>query len=173
VAPLKSGFLYSGNKCGIDNMPDKAEKQTILVPVDFSSFSEAALLKACELASCMGLPIVILHVVHDPSELPGYYSRMSQKNTLVRIEDVAQEMLDEFIAKMTTVHPELGSLAEATPMLVVGVPVGRILEVAKLVNAAMIVMGSQGRTGLDHLLLGSKTEQVVRLSPVPVTVVKK
>lgn len=154
-------------------MPDKPDEQTILVPVDFSSFSEAALLKACELASCIGLPVVILHVVHDPSELPGYYSRMTQKNTLVRIEDVAQEMLDEFIAKMINARPELDCLAKAKPMLVVGLPVGRILEVAKIVNAAMIVMGSQGRTGLDHLLLGSKTEQVVRLSPVSVTVVKK
>ena len=36
----------------------------------------------------------------------------------------------------------------------------------------MVVMGSQGRTGLDHLLLGSKAEQVVRLSPVPVLIVK-
>jgi len=36
----------------------------------------------------------------------------------------------------------------------------------------MIVMGSQGRTGLAHALLGSKAEQVVRLSPIPVTIVK-
>jgi universal stress protein A len=36
----------------------------------------------------------------------------------------------------------------------------------------MIVMGSQGRTGLAHLLLGSKAERVVRLSPIPVTIVK-
>jgi len=36
----------------------------------------------------------------------------------------------------------------------------------------MIVMGSQGRTGIAHMMLGSKAEQVVRLSPVPVTIVK-
>ena len=58
-------------------------------------------------------------------------------------------------------------------MLVVGLPVSRIMETAKKIDARMIVMGSQGRTGLDHLLLGSKTEQVVRLSPIDVTVVKK
>jgi nucleotide-binding universal stress UspA family protein len=36
----------------------------------------------------------------------------------------------------------------------------------------MIVMGSKGRTGLSHILLGSKAEQIVRLSPIPVTIVK-
>ena len=53
-------------------MPDKPAEQKILVPVDFSAFSEAALVMACELASCMNLSVVILHVMHDPSELPGY-----------------------------------------------------------------------------------------------------
>ncbi|MGB5535376.1 MAG: universal stress protein, partial [Thiogranum sp.] len=56
--------------------------------------------------------------------------------------------------------------------LVVGLPVNRILEVAKKSDASMIVMGSQGRTGLAHALLGSKAEQVVHLSPIPVTIVK-
>ena len=54
----------------------------------------------------------------------------------------------------------------------VGLPVNRILEVAKKSDARMIVMGSQGRTGLKHALLGSKAEQVVHLSPIPVTIVK-
>jgi nucleotide-binding universal stress UspA family protein len=57
-------------------------------------------------------------------------------------------------------------------MLVVGLPVNRILESAEKIHARMIVMGSQGRTGLAHALLGSKAEQVVRLSPAPVMIVK-
>ena len=153
-------------------MSEKSSKQTILVPVDFSAFSEAALVKACELADCIKLPIVILHVVHDPSELPGYYAKMTKKKNLVRMEDVAKEMFDEFMEMMLKNHPKLKALAKAESMLVVGLPVGRILEVAKTVDAEMIVMGSQGHTGLKHMLLGSKAEQVVRLSPVSVTIVK-
>jgi nucleotide-binding universal stress UspA family protein len=153
-------------------MPDKSSEQTILVPIDFSSYSEIALLKACEMASCMNLPVVVLHVVHDPSQMPGYYAKMTKKKHLVRMEDVAKEMLDEFMEGMVNAHPDLDRLAEAESMLVIGLPVGRILEVAKRVNAAMIVMGSQGRTGLDHMMLGSKAEQVVRLSPIPVTITK-
>ena len=54
----------------------------------------------------------------------------------------------------------------------VGTPVTRILEVAKKKQASMIIIGSHGRTGLSHLLVGSKAERVVQLSPIPVTVVK-
>jgi nucleotide-binding universal stress UspA family protein len=57
-------------------------------------------------------------------------------------------------------------------MLVVGLPVNRILESAEKIQARMIIMGSQGRTGLAHAMLGSKSEQVVRLSSVPVLIVK-
>ncbi len=153
-------------------MHGKHRKQTILVPVDFSLYSEIALLKACEIASCMNLPVVVLHVVNDPSQMPGYYSKMRKKKNLVRIEDIAKEMLDEFMGKMAVIHAEIKCVVEAESLLVMGLPVGRILEVAERINAVMIVMGSQGRTGLEHVLLGSKAEQVVRLSPVSVTIVK-
>jgi len=55
---------------------------------------------------------------------------------------------------------------------VVSTPVNRIVEIAEKKQARMIIIGSHGRTGLSNLLIGSKAEQVVRLSPVPVTVVK-
>jgi nucleotide-binding universal stress UspA family protein len=157
---------------GEQAMPDKPGKQRILVPVDFSAFSKAAVIKACEFASCMNLPVVILHVVHDPSQLPGYYVKLAEKKILVRIEDIASEMLDDFMRGMINDNPELDSLAAAEAMLVTGIPVTRILEVAERIDASMIVMGSQGRTGLSHVMLGSKAEQVVRLSPIPVTIVK-
>ena len=65
-------------------MPDKPAEQKILVPVDFSAYSEAALLMACEMARCMKLPLVILHVMHDPSVMPGYYAKMKKKKNYHR-----------------------------------------------------------------------------------------
>ena len=90
-----------------------------------------------------------------------------------RMEDVAAEMLDEFFNKMQKKYSGLPALARATTMLVVGLPVNRILESAEKVHARMIVMGSQGRTGLARAMLGSKAEQVVRLAPIPVMIVKE
>jgi len=151
----------------------KKPKTPILVPIDFSPHSTVALLKACEMAKCMEQSITILHVVHDPGEMPGYYSHQDgDENALVRIEDLALDMLETFMQKTIEKHPEIKLLQKAETMLVTGLPVTRILEVAEKIDASMIVMGSQGRTGLKHIMLGSKAEQVVRLSQIPVTIVK-
>lgn len=147
-------------------------KQPILVPVDFSVHSEAALLRACELSERLKAPLLVLHVVHDPAEMPGYYSRVTKKKHLVRLEDAAAEMLDDFLKDIAGKNPKCKLLHKLDSKLVVGLPVTRILEVAEMVNATMIVMGSRGRTGLDRLMLGSKAEQVVRLSSIPVLIVK-
>jgi nucleotide-binding universal stress UspA family protein len=146
--------------------------QPILVPVDFSPHSEAALVFAADLAEMLKAPLVVLHVVHDPGEAPGYYALKGREQQLKNMEDVAAEMLDKFLEDMKNKYPEYKALEAADKSLVVGLPVNRILETAGETRARMIVMGSQGRTGLAHVLLGSKAEQVVRLSPIPVTIVK-
>jgi nucleotide-binding universal stress UspA family protein len=153
-------------------MTEKQHKLPILIPVDFSVYSEAALVYAAELAERIGAPLVVLHVVHDLGEAPGYYSVKGRKKQLRRMEDVAADMLDEFLSEVRKAHPERHTLASAETLLVVGLPVTRILETAEKIEARMIVMGSQGRTGLKHIMLGSKAEQVVNLSPIPVTIVK-
>lgn len=145
----------------------------ILVPVDFSAHSEAALVFAAQCAAKMGSAITVLHVIHDPGDAPGYYSIKGRKKQLRRLEDVATEMMDEFIKKIREKHPDLEPLKSLETMMVKGLPVNRILEVAKKSEPKMIVMGSQGRTGLKHIMLGSKAEQIARLSPVPVTIVKQ
>ncbi len=143
----------------------------ILVAVDFSAFSERALVWAARAARQFGAPLLVLHVVHDSASAPGYYEQVKKhKKHLRRIEEAAAEMMADFLEQNRKQHPRL--LAKLDHLLVVGLPVNRILEVAEKTGAQMIVMGSQGRTGLEHLLLGSKAERVARLSPIPVTIVK-
>lgn len=154
-------------------MVDKSKKRPILVPVDFSSHSEAALLKACEFAQDSRSPIVVLHVVHDPGEMPSYYSILTKRKRLQRVEDVASEMFDGFVASVKKNNPDNKMLKKVEKMMVKGIPVTRILQVAEKIDAAMVVVGSLGRTGLDHVLLGSKAELVARLCPVPVVIVKR
>lgn len=151
----------------------KKRKQPILVPVDFSPCSEQALLFAAELSACIAAPLTVAHVVHDPGEAPGYYHVKGRKKQLHRLEDVARQMLDEFVSRVVSEHSGLKPLETADKCLVAGLPVTRILELVEKLKPSSVVMGSEGRTGLSRALLGSKAEQVVRLCPVPVTIVKQ
>ena len=156
-------------------MAKKKDVNTLLVPVDFTSYSEEALLFASKLAGKLEAQILVLHVIHDPAEAPGFYvkkMKMKKKKFLRSMEEAANEMMDEFIEKMRQTHPDQTPIKEATPLLIVGTPATRIVEIAKKKKAGMIVIGSHGRTGLSRLLVGSKVQQVVKLSSVPVTVVK-
>jgi nucleotide-binding universal stress UspA family protein len=155
------------------NMAKKREQTILLVPVDFTSFSEDALVFASELAKCMSAQLLVLHVIHDPAESPGFYARKGKKKKYLQsMEEAADEMMKEFLDKMRQAFPGNEPINKATPLLVIGTPVTRIVEVAEKKEATMIILGSQGRTGLSNLLLGSKAGQVVQLSTIPVTVVK-
>ncbi len=147
------------------------QDRPILVAMDFSPDAEAALIWACKYAETIKAPILALHVVHDPGDAPGYYKR-EESDVLRPLSDVAADMMDEFLARVGQENPELKEIGAVQPILVTGIPETRILEIAKTNNARIIVMGSRGRTGLPHLLMGSKAERVVQLSTVPVTIVK-
>jgi nucleotide-binding universal stress UspA family protein len=153
-------------------MPKKQDTRPILVPVDFSNHSEAALWEACELSEAIDAPLVVLHVVHDPGDMPGYYTRVTKKKHLMRIEDAAAKMFESFLKSTAKKNPNCKKLKKMETVLVTGLPVTRILEVAKKIDARMVVMGSQGRTGFQHMMLGSKAERIAQLCPVPVTIVK-
>ena len=145
----------------------------LLVPVDFSPQSEVALRVACRLAGGMGAVPLVLHVVHAPADMPGYYSKaMLKKPLLGRVEDIAAEMLGSFLARAAQRQREIGGCAGIESLIVRGRPTTRIVEVARQHGVKLIIMCSQGRTGFKHLMMGSVAEQVVRLAPMPVTVVK-
>jgi nucleotide-binding universal stress UspA family protein len=153
-------------------MPKKHGTDTILVPVDFSANSAEALVFALDLGKRVGIKIKVLHVVHDPGYAPGYYAVKGRKKQLRRMEENASELFDAFLAEVGKKKRFAKAISEIDKLIVRGLPVTRILEVVEEVKPYMLVMGSQGRTGLSRMLLGSKAEQLVRLCPVPVTIVK-
>jgi nucleotide-binding universal stress UspA family protein len=154
-------------------MAAKLDHSTLLVAVDFTTFSEEALLFASQLAEKLEARLLVLHVIHDPAEAPGFYVQKGKKKKFLQsMEEVAEEMMQRFLKKMRKAYPGQKPIKEAKPILVIGTPVTRILEIAKKKKASMIILGSHGRTGLSHLLVGSKAERVVQLSPIPVLVVK-
>jgi len=151
----------------------KKIKETLLVATDFTKFSEKAFIFAGDLADKLEAQLLVLHVIHDPAEAPGFYSqKMKKKKFLRSMEEAANEMMEAFLEKLKKAYPEHISIQQALSLLVVGTPVSRIMEIADKRQATMIIVGSQGRTGLSHILIGSKAERLVRLSPIPVIVIK-
>jgi len=151
----------------------KTDGRIILVPVDFSDHSAAALSHAAVLAETLPATLIVLHVIHDPGEMPGYYSKLIKQKQFVHIQDVAEEAFRDFMMRMIESHPDCLPLRDAGIFMVCGLPVTRILEVVGELDPVLVVMGSQGRTGLKSLFIGSKAAQIIQLCPAPVTIVKK
>jgi nucleotide-binding universal stress UspA family protein len=146
----------------------------VLVPVDYSSYSRAALEYAGFLAKAFGAELDVVHVWDRPtyvSEDVVIQDRDGRRSTLTEmiVENAEREMSD-FLRQATS---EKGSRAVELPKhrLLSGEPVSTLLRELEKGSHDLVVLGTQGRTGLKHLLLGSVAERLVRLSPVPVVTV--
>jgi nucleotide-binding universal stress UspA family protein len=147
------------------------QDQRVLVAIDFSEDSKAALLWACNFAECSSAPLILLHVVHDLASNPGFY-HPEKSDHLESMQDVAESMMAEFLTRLKTEHPELCSIDEADLRFIPGLPPTRIVEVAGLLNSRLIVIGGRGLTSPPDKRLGSVAQRVVDLSMIPVVVIK-
>jgi nucleotide-binding universal stress UspA family protein len=143
--------------------------QRIFVPVDDSETSNQALVEACRLAKETGAQIRMVHVVDlaqfgwggteflDASEL--------QKSVKEAGEQVLTQAKDS--ARAQGVEPE-GKILESWGDKIASV----LLEDASAWKADLIVMGTHGWTGVMHLLMGSVAEGLLKMSEVPVLLVR-
>jgi len=158
-------------------MPLKAEakefsgKQAVVVAVDFSPQSEAALVWACRYGRRMKVPVIAFHAVHEPNDQPGFHKR-DKKNQLTPLKDVAAKMMDAFLKRVRKNNPKVPGISKVNSALAKELPVDRILTATDKLDASLLVLGSRYRKTLADRIIGSVVEQIVRQSPVPVTVVK-
>ena len=139
---------------------NKSSFDTLLVAVDFTPFSKEAVIFASRLAGKLKANLIVLHVIHDPAEAPGFYAQKGKKKKYLKsMEEVAEDMMTTFMAKLRRAYPDEVPLKRATPKLVVGTPAARIVEVGKNEKAAMIIVGSHGRTGLEKIFLVPKRNE--------------
>src|SRR5262245_12498681 len=141
--------------------------QHFLVPIDFSAYSDQALTYAITLATQLRARLTLLHVIHELSMVMEDMASALPEAYLQELAAEAQRGLEE---RLTRVH-EAG--IEGDIVLVHGVPFQRIIDTAHDQKVDLIVMGTQGRTGLSHAIMGSVAEKVVRLAPCPVLVARE
>ena len=131
-----------------------------------------ALLTAARLAESSGAPLVVLHVIHEPGNRPGYYRRQGRSDALLPIDAIAERALQGFLSDVRAQHPEHRPLLDRAEIrLVAGIPETRIPEVARSIGAQLILMGSNGRGSLARLFGGSISDRVAHHGSIPVTVV--
>ncbi|MEQ6123717.1 universal stress protein [Pseudotenacibaculum sp. MALMAid0570] len=139
----------------------------ILVPVDFSEKSEHAVKLAAKMGKKTNSEVYLLHMVELPSGVVdmGAGSNFSIPESMMYLRKVKEKILalkEEYFSKKCTVkhairfqHPYEG-----------------IRDYSKKINADIIIMGSQGVSDFEEMIIGSNTEKIVRTSEVPVIVVK-
>jgi nucleotide-binding universal stress UspA family protein len=136
--------------------------QNILVPIDFSDHSEAALESAIQLAKTFGSELCLLHCYainlggvppYGVSLPPTYYDE---------IRDTASQKLDRWLEKATAEG------VKARPLLSSTCPSEEIPLMAEDLGSDLIVMGTRGLSGIKHLTLGSVAERTLRAAPCPV-----
>ncbi|MDO9081304.1 MAG: universal stress protein [Desulfuromonadales bacterium] len=142
--------------------------QTILFATDFSESSNEAFSYALSFARSFNARLFLLHVISEPVDMRGFYvPHISFDSLESEIITSAKKMLSDFCS---THLKENDNYAYAVGS---GVPFEKIITAAEQEHADLIVVGTHGRGGLDHLLFGSNAEKIVRKSPVPVLTVRK
>jgi nucleotide-binding universal stress UspA family protein len=148
-----------------ESMPGMHPPKNILVPTDFSSGSEAALDYAVRFAAPFDARIHLLNVIG--AQLIGTEYGVPVTTTLMQeiiLRD--QERLEQLVAA------RVGNAAFGPVILETGDARAQIEQVARRIDADLIVMGTHGRRGVTRLLLGSVAETVLRTAPCPVLLVR-
>jgi universal stress protein A len=144
-------------------MEDIKAIQHILVPVDFGKAADHALTIAMQLAKVLQARLTLLHVVQT-SLMPGPHVGAGVTPYLDEVEAQAQQILGQYAQCVEAAGITCDTVIDLAS------PFQCIVDYAAKQQVDMIVMGTHGHTGLQHMLLGSVAERVVRMAPCPVLV---
>ena len=142
----------------------------ILVPVDFSDGSAAAVQHAVMLGRTLQAQVDVLHAYDVPTFIPPHVVVMMGEVDAPLSEHAerhANEQLEEFLK-----NQKLPAEVKVSSRVLLGPPAVTVLEAAEQGGYDLIVMGTHGRTGLPRLVMGSVAEKVVRGSQCPVLTVR-
>ena len=144
--------------------------QRILVPIDGSTTSSKGLDEAIQLAKLTGGSLRLIHAVDILSFATGFEPYSVYAGDLVpRMREVGEQILAEAKVRVAASGVKVETLLfENLSMRVSEL----VIEQAKTWGADLIVIGTHGRRGMGRFLLGSDAEQIVRMAPVPVLLVR-
>ncbi|MGE5215939.1 MAG: universal stress protein [Chloroflexota bacterium] len=139
----------------------------ILAPTDLSDLSKLGLRYALEVARDTSAEVIVYHAI----DFSGEWTE--KRSEVVAHPDLLQHSRRKLQAFLADNFADCINLVELRSMVEIGSPIQNIVEKAKEEGVDMIIMSTHGRTGLDHMILGSVTEKVVARAPCPVLVVPR
>jgi nucleotide-binding universal stress UspA family protein len=137
----------------------------ILCPIDHSECSYRALQYAISLALKDEAKLYLMHVVDSRPYDTEIYKFSSFKAENIDMQKIHADLIKSLPEGTTDV-------LEVETIAVSGIPFHEIINAATEINVDLIVIGTHGRTGLSHVMLGSVAEKVVRKAPCPVLTVR-
>ncbi len=146
--------------------------KTVLLPTDGSECSGKASGYALSFAKQYGARVVAIHVIDQRWEEQARLALAEVGQDMAqRIREGRNEEGQRILRDVTDAAERSGVSVES--VIVSGIPFEEIVRLAKELPADLIIMGTHGRTGVSHLLLGSVAERVVRSAPCPVLSVRQ
>lgn len=148
--------------------------KNILVPIDGSDSALAAVKQAAILANALDSKLTIISIVEEnPFANTDFYYFGADSTTMKAFFDDACRNATHALAEAQKLCVDLGVSAAETKIIQSEVSAKTIVKTAEELQAALIIMGSHGRKGIQKLALGSVAEEVLKLSPFPVLIVKQ
>jgi len=141
--------------------------EKILVAIDYSENSNYAFNYALELAKQFNGELTLMHVIHEPVDMARilfpYLSYEQLENAIM--EDGAK-MMEKFCTE------QMGGFINYKTAVAKGIPYQEIVRKSQETGATLLVIGTHGYTGVDHLIFGSTAERVVRSASCPVLTIR-
>ena len=142
----------------------------IVVPTDFSDYSDLALKRALDLAEACDAKIFLVHVVADAPDIfkLDRFNTEGQKKIMKELEKQSKEFFEKQLAKF----PQMKNVDIETQVLR-GIPSKEILDLQKKISADMLVISTHGQTAIEEFLWGNTASKIIRYAKCSVLVVKK
>jgi universal stress protein A len=138
----------------------------ILCPVDFSEFTDEILEYAVNIAQKYNSELHLIHIIPNLNYFTPYESFFTPENLIVVEKNMEAEVNKDFDELMKKIN------VPAKKIIKNGAAFVEIINYARTESMDLIIIGTHGRTGLEHILIGSVAERVLRKSPCPVLTVR-
>ena len=138
----------------------------ILCPIDFSEFTDEILEYALDIAKKYNSELHLIHVIPNLNYFTPYESFFTPENLIVVEKNMEAEVNKDFDAIMKKID------IPAKKIIRTGAAFVEIIDYARSESIDLIIIGTHGLTGLEHILIGSVAERVIRKAPCPVLTVR-